>query len=279
MSSPGLKLQHFITANSFELVNEHFLQTGGSADAYTIEGYHINDNPKVGEPKIDPSVRFSSLSKDSNVRVSPLHQAVRNCYENFPGKVSHDAVSSALNILKALLEHGADPTIKCSFRACNVPGYNWTPLTDCTPLEFAIFLKSLAPEPPPASRRVQIEKVIEILKNKENQAGRLQPVKASIPEYTFGLWNSMLSDTEFSDVTFMCGVSDEERASKIANTAQSSSSSSSLSSSIARSVGVAVKAHKCVLAQASPYFSSLFSGHWKETEDNVILTETSGKTH
>ena len=176
----------------------------------------------------------------SHCIISPLHLAVRVCYDDL-------CKSQSIGVLERLLEAGADPYFKMN--ACYVCRIKGTAeIVKSFPggnaLTFADYLAQHRLDY--ALNCCMMNNVKQLLRAKMIA---LKKRKASVLLSTQTYWPTILHDSDFYDISFKC--SDRE----------------------------IVHAHKPILATASAYFRTMFLGSWKEMTDNVIeLKETSSTT-
>jgi hypothetical protein len=172
--------------------------------------------------------------------LSPLYVAVVDCY--YTSFHSAERRSSAMHILKAFLEVGANTTFTvANFRMCGV-GSPQQVRTAVTPLDLAILVnKSLGNSGHGRGRKV-MDDVIQLLE----AASQKDSDPVTVPKSVANTWKALLFSEKFSDVKFKCQD------------------------------GTMFHAHKNVLAAASPYFSAAFEGPWGEQyEDRLRVWETS----
>jgi len=176
--------------------------------------------------------------------INPLAVAVCNAYHH-----SSLGRENALKIIVALLEAGADCHGTCSGIAfCKIGSYpSVTVNATKTAAKVALFLKRFPPvdEDQQENCAKMMDEVAAIIfsqgsgnKSKQKAAG----------SFAKRVWKKMLLDEpSYSDIVFVCPDGK-------------------------------VKAHKCVLATAVPYFYAAFSGAWKENTDPNNEWKTSNST-
>jgi hypothetical protein len=180
----------------------------------------------------------------SNGPVSPLHVAVVQCF--CTALESDEVCNSAMNILKALIDNGADKSIATdNMILCfeDFPRWVWplTTATVLTPCGLAAYLKkqghTLATEAVVNWRRKVMDEVIRVLlvePQNETVEYNTTPPSVTVSKSVSETWKALLFSEKFSDIKFQCQD------------------------------GTVLHAHKCVLAAASPYFSTAFEGPWGE---------------
>ena len=188
-------------------------------------------------------------------KAPPIFLAVRNAYANF-GKpdCSYDTdaprARNARAILQHLIDHGADVEKAVDdLYICNIEGWILTDcMHKCKPVDLVLHLKQNL-EPYTPAQGTFLDEVLGMLQKAARAAGHVKPPTAQVPCSVIKTWKSLCLSEKFSDVKFVCSEGDD---------------------------AVVVHAHKAVLAAASEYFSTLFSGPWAETcKDGAVKTSNS----
>jgi hypothetical protein len=188
------------------------------------------------------------VDRSSRGAVSPLHVAVVQCY--FTALESAELRNSAMNILKALVEVGANTSVATNnLLFCYSSHISWLQATTApmTPCGLAVFLKQdNSGQYDEDLRRTTMDEVIQLLEapsQKDSYASTTSP-SVTVPKSVANTWKALLFSEKFSDVNFKCQD------------------------------GTTFYAHKNVMAAASPYFSAAFEGPWGEQHEDG-LWETS----
>jgi hypothetical protein len=179
--------------------------------------------------------------------IHPLHVAVCNAYHH-----STFGKEEALSIIRYLLDAGADTQSTCNGIAfCKVGTHpSVTIATPKTSAKVALFLKRF---PLPGKEEAccnTMDEVASIIleadaQRRENGNGLETTQTASIPKETLSTYASLLDDTDYTDIVFVCPDGE-------------------------------IPAHKCVLAASVPYFRAALQGPWKEgTQDHEWRTTNS----
>lgn len=176
--------------------------------------------------------------------INPLSVAVCNAYHH-----SSLGRENALKIIVALLEAGADCHGTCSGIAfCKIGSYpSVTVNATKTAAKVALFLKRFPPidEDQQENCARMMDEVAAIIFSQEAESKVKQKAAGSFAKR---VWKKMLSDEpSYSDIVFVCPDGK-------------------------------VKAHKCVLATAVPYFYAALSGAWKENTNPNNEWKTSNST-
>jgi hypothetical protein len=187
------------------------------------------------------------VDRSSRGAVSPLHVAVVQCY--FTALESAELRNSAMNILKALVEVGANTSVATNnLLFCYSSHISWLQATTApmTPCGLAVFLKQdNSGQYDEDLRRTTMDEVIQLLEapsQKDSYASTTSP-SVTVPKSVANAWKALLFSEKFSDVNFKCQD------------------------------GTTFYAHKNVMAAASPYFSAAFEGPWgKQHEDGLWET-------
>ena len=241
------QMKDAILSNSLNLVNQYLEQGCDPNGVFNFPNSVRDVDEFEGEEEkvlVPDSVKFSGDHSACNV--SFVFQAIRNLFDNL---VEPKSNLISFEILKQLLKHGANVTKRFTFLCCNPPGFYYERVLDNNAIDFAVFLKQrIQSNYNFAEHHELMEKVICCLVEAEKQAGHLRPTMHPVPVYTYKTWQKMLFNEGFSDVAFICADKPEDK----------------------------ICAHKAVLAAASPYFQTLFSGNWQETKsNNEIQTQNS----
>jgi hypothetical protein len=221
-------------------------------------GINTNNYPLVHrylDSGADPSVNLASfvtkigifkpitLCSDGTLLegiLSPLHLAVCNCYRS--GNDGQSPSSTSMIILKKIIGAGADT----SLTVANFLFFGYIVVRKAvTPYGLALSFKRTG-RPTNEGAKLMDAVIQELLKaaSEKDRYAYSTPRSVTVPESVANTWKALLFSEKFSDVKFKCQD------------------------------GTTFYAHKCVLAAASPYFSTAFEGPWGEQHEDG-LWETS----
>jgi hypothetical protein len=225
------------------------------ADLKSLERSGILETRNNAERCFVDKVIFVN-ERDNTGPVSPLHVAVVQCF--CTALESAEVRDSAMNILKAFIDSGADKSvatwhIMLCFR--DSPMWSWLLISNAvlTPCGLAAYLKkqvcTLANDEIVNLRRKVMNEVIEVLQAEpQNDTSgypyNTAPLSVTVSRSVTETWKALLFSEKFSDIKFQCQD------------------------------GTVFHAHKNVLVAASPYFSTAFEGPWGEQHEDG-LWETS----
>jgi hypothetical protein len=163
----------------------------------------------------------------------PLHIAVCNCYYHF---ANEDALKTSLEIIKTLLDHGADKSFQSNnIFLWDIEGKERVVLQQgTTALDLALLLKkaTVAEHQQSVKHEVAMDRVMELLRGYK----ACTEVQVRVPTSLFSTLESLLFSDVLSDMNFVC------------------------------SDGECIPAHKCILAASSDYFKAAFTGSWSENK-------------
>lgn len=251
-ASATQRLHEAICANSPPIVLE-LLETDADANRPFMLPY-LNDQKQEDEdggvtiPKALRLVRTSS-----SCMATPIFMAVRNAYDNY-GHPDTDYDSDAPRarnaraIIQHLIDHGADVKRAVDdLVVCNIEGYSWIcPSDHCTPIDLILFLKQHLSYA--KAQGTFLDMVLDMVQRAAHAAGHVKPPTARVACSVVTTWDALCLSDKFSDVRFLCSEGDGKQE-------------------------VVLHAHKAVLAAASDYFSTLFSGPWADTcMDGAVKT-------
>ena len=230
MTSPGRQLFDSILTNSLGEVRI-LLDKGADPNvsltmisSYTQ--FKISQRPE----SIDKVLLWK---RDFGLAPRPLHIAVINCYHHF----SHEGgVAKALGILKAILEHGGDTSMKSNnIFLWDVDGKERSVVQKSqTPLDLALALKRALSAQQPEEHAEVMDIIMGVLREHEEETRYMTLPVVKVSESLLEMMQSLLFSRTLSDISFIC------------------------------SDGTNLPAHKCVLAAASEYFRAAFTGSWAE---------------
>ena len=230
--------QHLIAAsfdNQPDLVL-HYLSQGADPSSHVEVAYELlpdSDIPQkrqTAENRIAPeNVKFSASEENTTEPIFVLHAAIINCCKktspaSSPYVVagasdsSKSAASKAAQIVKALVEAGANSTRRSTFMACNIPGYvrHFLPMVKVTPLDFALRLQIVLKEKVDLVSAQDFQFVVDVLEasavSKDTGDNWLATIdresQSSIHISTLGSFRNMLNSASesFSDIVFECAA-------------------------------------------------------------------------
>lgn len=254
-ASATQRLYEAICANSPTIVLE-LLETDADANRPFMLPY-LNDEKEEdedGDVTISKALRLVRTS--SSCKATPIFLAARNAYENYgdpDSKFDSDAprARNARAIIQHLIDHGADvKRVVDGLVVCNIEDYRWIfPSVHCTPIDLILFLKQHLSYY--KAQGTFLDMVLDMVQRAAHAAGHVKPPTARVACSVVTTWDSLCLSEKFSDVRFVCSEGDGEHE-------------------------VVLHAHKAVLAAASDYFSTLFTGPWADNcVDGAVKTSNS----
>jgi hypothetical protein len=170
-------------------------------------------------------------------RVSPLHVAIFNCYHNHGSQEDPTPRETALAIVQALVDAGADTTLVASHIAVvQKRDSSLIRIQDRAPIGLALLLKQNARGPDEVNMVESLDAAMQCIvprADARDASGQDDVIETmTVPESFAQSFGSLLFSQEFSDVKFVCKD------------------------------GTVLHAHQNILAAASSYFRTYFQGPW-----------------
>ena len=219
---------------------------------------YLNDEKQEDEDdgEVTISKALQLVRTSSSCKATPIFLAVRNAYQNHgePDSTYDSDAPRARNaraIIQHLIDRGADATrLVDDLVVCNIQDYRWIfPPKHCTPIDLILFLKQHLSYA--KAQGTFLDMVLKMVQKAAHAAGHVKPPTARVACSVVTTWDSLCLSEKFSDVRFLCSEGDGEQE-------------------------VVLHAHKAVLAAASDYFSTLFSGPWADNcVDGAVKTSNS----
>jgi hypothetical protein len=152
-------------ANDPDLVL-HYLSQGAHPSSELNVAYELVPVPETPELKtVSSDVKVSSASANNKDSVRALHAAIINCcWSTDLFNVIKSATSKVVQIVKVLLEAGADTSLRSTFTACHIPGYNYIAMQELTPLDFAMHLQSIVRGKIGHAHAQELQPIIDLLR-------------------------------------------------------------------------------------------------------------------
>ena len=254
-ASATQRLREAICANSPTIVLD-LLETDADANRPFMLPYLNDEKEEDEDGEVTISKTLQLMRTSSSSKATPIFMAVRNAYQSFgdpDSKFDSDAprARNAWAIIQHLIDHGADVKRAVDgLVVCNIEGYRWNfPPDHCTPIDLILFLKQHLSYD--KAQGTFLDTVLDMVQRAAHAAGHVKPPTARVACSVVTTWDSLCLSEKFSDVRFLCSEGDGEQE-------------------------VVLHAHKAVLAAASDYFSTLFSGPWADNcVDGAVKTSNS----
>lgn len=244
-----------IRANAPDVVLE-LLETGADANLELPLSLFDNEQEEDEDGDATISKTLWLLALTRTCKATPIFMAIRNAYENYgipenEYDTNAPRARNARSIIKHLIDHGADvQRAVLRLMVCNIHGLLWGSLPNfCKPIDLVLYLKKYLVG---TDQGTFLDEVLAMLQTAARAAGHVKPPTAQVARSVVSTWKALCMSDTFSDVRFLCSEGEGESAG---------------------AKEVELHAHKAVLAAASEYFSTLFSGPWADSHaDGVVKT-------